>query len=218
MITTQNLKLAYPDGLGREKIIFDGLNLTINKGDRVALIGPSGSGKSSLIYLLSLLKVPTSGSVIFNGKDCVKSSEKVNVRYKEFGFIFQQHFLLGYLTALENVMLAVKKPDKKIKERAYEILDNLGLKEHANKKPYQLSGGERQRVAIARALLKNPKVIFADEPTASLDRNTGLAVVNMLKQATKEKILVMATHDTTLLDGSERVLHIQNGVISEKKF
>jgi len=216
MITTQNLKLSYPDGVGREKIIFNGLNLKINKGDRMVFVGPSGSGKSSLIYLLSLLKIPTSGHVLFNGKGCVKPSEKLNMRYKEFGFIFQQHFLLSYMTALENVMLAVKKKDKKVKERAYEVLENLGLKEHANKKPYQLSGGERQRVAIARALVKDPKVIFADEPTASLDRNTGLAVVNMLKQATKDRILIIATHDTTLLDGSERVLHIQNGIVIEK--
>jgi putative ABC transport system ATP-binding protein len=215
MIKTENLKLVYPDGTGQEKKIFDGLNLTINDGDRIALVGPSGSGKSSLIYLLSLLKAPTDGKIVFDGKEFQTETERLDIRYREFGFIFQQHFLIGYMTVLENVVVAVKNPDSKLKEKAIEILDSLGLKDHMHKKPHLLSGGERQRVAIARALIKNPRVIFADEPTASLDRNTGITVVNILRKATEGKILVMATHDTSLLDGSERVLHIENGIVNE---
>jgi putative ABC transport system ATP-binding protein len=215
MITTENLKLVYPDGT-KEKVIFENLNLSIKKGDRVVLVGPSGSGKSSLIYLLSLLRIPTGGKVLFDGTACQTTSERLDKRYKEFGFIFQQHFLIGYLTVLENVILAVKNTNANTKLRALEVLGNLGMKEHIYKKPCQLSGGERQRVAIARALIKNPRVIFADEPTASLDHETGMSVMHMLKKATEGKILIFATHDTSLLDGSERMLHISNGIIEER--
>lgn len=214
MIITENLKLVYPDGI-KTKTIFEGLNLTINDGDRVALIGPSGSGKSSLIYLLSLLKMPTAGKIYFDGKTCENTADRINMRYDSFGFIFQQHFLLGYLTVLENVAIAVKNADSKVYDRAREILSSLGLGEHTHKKPYQLSGGERQRVAIARALIKNPSVIFADEPTASLDHDTGAAVMDMLKKAAAGKILITATHDIGLLDGGERVLRVANGSINE---
>ena len=214
MIRTENLKLVYPDGV-RIKKVFEGLNLTIEDGERVVLIGPSGSGKSSLIYLLSLLRNPTEGKVFFDGKEYQTQFERLDMRYSQFGFIFQQHFLIGYMTVLENVMLAVKNPTDKIKNRTYEILGSLGLKDYANKKPYQLSGGERQRVAIARALVKEPRVIFADEPTASLDRDTGVAVVDMLKQATIGKILIIATHDTSLVSKSERVLRVADGTVSE---
>ena len=213
-ITTENLKLIYPDGT-KEKVIFENLNLCIENGDRVVLAGPSGSGKSSLIYLLSLLRLPTDGKVLFDGVECHTTSERLEKRYKEFGFIFQQHFLIGYLTVLENVTLAVKNTNSSVKSKAVEILDNLGLKEHIHKKPSCLSGGERQRVAIARALIKNPRIIFADEPTASLDHETGLSVMQMLKKATEDKILIFATHDTSLLDGSERMFHISNGIIDE---
>jgi putative ABC transport system ATP-binding protein len=137
------------------------------------------------------------------------------MRYGEFGFIFQQHFLINYMTVLENITVAVKRADAKVRQRALEILESLGLNGHEHKKPHQLSGGERQRVAIARALIKNPRVIFADEPTASLDRDTGSAVVDMLKKATAGKILIMATHDISLLDGSERVLRVANGTVCE---
>ncbi|GHV02506.1 ABC transporter [Clostridia bacterium] len=214
MIQAKNLKLVYPDG-AREKTVFDGVNLKIDEGERVVLVGPSGSGKSSLIYLLSLLKAPTAGRIYFDGRGCAAPADALKMRYERFGFIFQQHFLIGYLTVLENVLLSVKGADEKTRARACEILETLGLKEHLHKKPPCLSGGERQRAAIARALLKNPRVLFADEPTASLDHATAAAVMRMLNDAAAGKILITATHDLSLLQGGERVLRVADGRVTE---
>ena len=215
MIETDNLKLVYPDGT-RKKTIFEGLTLRINDGERVVLVGPSGSGKSSLIYLLSLLKTPTAGRIYFDGRACATAAERQDMRYGAFGFIFQQHYLIGYLTVLENVTVAVKNADERTKARAREILAQLGLADHIHKKPCQLSGGERQRAAVARALIKDPRVIFADEPTASLDHDTGKTVMEMLKTAAAGRILIAATHDVSLLDGGERVIRIADGTAAER--
>jgi len=175
-----------------------------------------GSGKSSLIYLLSGLRKPTSGDILFDGINLPiqKDNQLVDIRKKRFAFIFQMHFLLPYLTTVENVLTAKNSYTNDDKARASELLSKLGLENHINKKTYQMSGGERQRVAIARALFNEPDIIFADEPTASLDRKTAMDILNILKDHKKDSTLVMATHDTSILSGNERILKVADGEIT----
>lgn len=166
-----------------------------------------------MIYLLSALKMPTSGQVVFD--DIVISDKKDSSaeRYDSFGFIFQQHFLIPYLNVLENVCIAIK--DKDTIEKSKDILKKLDLEEHMNKKPHQLSGGQRQRVAIARALVKKPRILFADEPTASLDHNTALEVMSLIREMKDTTTLIMATHDTSLLAENDRIITVNNQKIIE---
>lgn len=214
MLSCTNLCLEYPDG-ERTKTIFENVSLTAEKGEILVLLGPSGSGKSSLIYLLSSLRPPTAGQVLFNGTELSSLTAKsaADIRKNHFGFIFQMHFLLPYLTVLENVMTGHSSLGKQVENKALEVLQRLGLKDHVHKKNHQLSGGERQRVAIARALVNEPDIIFADEPTASLDHSTACEVVSMLKTQKKGSIVVMATHDTSILSGDERIIELANGGI-----
>lgn len=212
MITCKDLRLEYPDG-EKTKVILNNINLSINKGENVILLGPSGSGKSSLIYLLSSLRKPTSGEAFFNDTSLSSKNDKLvaDIRRTHFGFIFQMHFLLPYLSVLENVMLGKNEYNKQNKEKAQELLLQLGLSDHIKKKMHQMSGGQRQRVAIARAILNEPDVIFADEPTASLDHQTACEVISILKNHKKDSILIMATHDTSILAGDERMIRVVDG-------
>ncbi len=215
MISCNNLCLRYPDG-EKTKTIFDGVNLNINKGENIILLGPSGSGKSSLIYLLSSLRKPTAGQVFYKDTELSACSDKQasDIRKKHFGLIFQTHFLLPYLTVLENTMIGNGRFDKVNKEKAENLLCTLGLGEYKKRKLHQLSGGPRQRVAIARALINEPDIIFADEPTASLDHKTACEIMSILKSYRQDKILIMATHDTSILNGDEKVFHLKDGSIS----
>ena len=208
-LVAKNLGLEYSDGSSVRKVL-NNINLEIKEKECAVLIGPSGSGKSSLMYLLSALRKPTTGSVFLNDVDISKAKNIDQIRYENFGFIFQQHFLIPYLSVIENICKAKKDDNIKVKENAYELLDSLGIKKLANKLPYQLSGGERQRVAIARALIKNPVVIFADEPTASLDKENALQIYSLLIKHSSNSILVMTTHDISLLGGTERVIDVEN--------
>ena len=206
ILRTKKIGLDYLDGKSRRTVLND-INLEFDNGEKVIIAGPSGSGKSSLVYLLSTLRKPTSGSVFYKGEDITNSPDQERIRLQDFGFIFQQHFLISYLNILENVCIANNKKD--IKVEAMEILEKLGLGELMFKKPYQISGGERQRAAIARALVKKPSIIFADEPTASLDRKNALQVYQTLKEYSKGKLLIMTTHDMSLLSGDERVIYLE---------
>lgn len=212
MINCANLHLEYPDG-EKTRTILNQVHLNIKTGENVILLGPSGSGKSSLIYLLSSLRKPTGGEVWYNDLPLTAQHDKhaADIRRNHFGFIFQMHFLLTYLTVIENVMLGKGEFAKINKERAEELLLQLGLSDHTTKKIHQLSGGQRQRVAIARALMNEPDVIFADEPTASLDHQTACEVVAILKSYKKNSTLIMATHDTSILAGDERIIKVANG-------
>lgn len=212
MLSCKKLCLEYPDG-ENTKTVLNGINLDINKGDNVILLGPSGSGKSSLIYLLSTLRKPTKGEVYLEDALISSKDKKIvaDIRKKRFGFIFQMHFLIPYLSVIENVLAADNSRDKSAREKAIGILKKLKMSGHINKKIYQLSGGERQRVAIARALMNDPDIIFADEPTASLDHKTAVDVINVLKNYKEDSILIMATHDTSILQGDERIVRIVEG-------
>ena len=211
MLESTNVSLIYQDH-GREVYACREINLEITSGEFVGILGPSGSGKSSLLYLLSGLKNPTVGTIKINGTDIgtLNDTERANMRLQRFGFVFQQPYLLGYLTAIENVLTV----NAKLEERARGLLDDLGLKDKMNRHPHELSGGERQRVCVARALVNSPEVIFADEPTAALDHENGELVVEMLNRHRKQGSLVMVTHDPAMIKQSDRTLVISDGTIA----
>lgn len=212
MIALTDGTLIYTDH-GREVVACAAINLTIRDNEFVGILGPSGSGKSSLLYLLSGLKQPTSGKVELDGKNVsqMSDSERSQVRLNTYGFVFQYPYLLGYLTALENVTVAHPRTDAA--PRAAELLELLGVGTKSHRLPHELSGGERQRVCVARALMGGPRVIFADEPTASLDHTNGLKVVQALNRHRGTGSLVMVTHDATMLEEADRIIHIAEGRI-----
>lgn len=214
MIEARMASLAYMDH-GREILACQNISLNVEPGEFLGILGPSGSGKSSLLYLLSGLKHPTSGQVFYEDR-CMNGmgdTELSRLRLREFGFVFQYPYLLGYLSALENVMVA--RPDQESRKEAENLLKNLGLGEKTHRLPHELSGGEKQRVCVARALLGRPRVIFADEPTAALDHRNGVAVVQMLREARGEGALVIVTHDPTMLEGADRILAMADGILLE---
>lgn len=203
-LVAESVSLVYSDH-GKEVFACKDISLEVNSGEFVGILGPSGSGKSSLLYLMSGLKNPSQGKVIFEGQDLqsLDDNQRALLRLKSFGFVFQQPYLLGYLTALENVLTV--SPQQSF---AKELLDSLGIGAKANRLPHELSGGERQRVCIARALVNKPKVIFADEPTAALDHTNGIAVVELLNKHRGEGSLVMVTHDVSMIQQADRQLTI----------
>jgi lipoprotein-releasing system ATP-binding protein len=200
--------------------LVNGIDLRVGKGEFLAITGPSGSGKSSLLYLLGLLDAPTEGEVIICGQPTSKlsESERADVRLTRCGFVFQFHFLLPEFTSLQNVLLpmraAGKMSEKEMRARALELLTSLGLKDHADKRPNQLSGGQRQRVAIARALANHPEIIVADEPTGALDTSSTEQVFAILREiADSGRTVVVVTHDPALAARADRRLHIVDGRI-----
>lgn len=200
ILSAEGLTLKFKDG-NEDNVILDNVDISFVKGETIVLSGPSGCGKSSLLYALSLLREPSGGSIIYNGQIIKDRKQKEDIRYSDFGFVFQQHYLISYLSVLENV--CIKSHTKK--EDAVKILEQIGMSDFLDKRIYELSGGQKQRVAIARALVNNPSVIFADEPTASLDEANAIQIYNLLKEVSRDKLLIMATHDRSLLDGKEIV-------------
>ncbi len=211
MVEAVDVSLIYHDH-EREVFACRDINLEIGKGEFVGILGPSGSGKSSLLYLLSGLKNPTRGEIRINGvsMSSLNDTERANMRLQKFGFVFQQPYLLGYLTAFENILTV----NQNLQERAKSLLEDLGLSEKMNRYPHELSGGERQRVCVARALVNSPEVIFADEPTAALDHINGELVVDMLNRHRNDGSLVMVTHDPAMIKDSNRILVISDGTIT----
>ncbi len=211
MVEAVDVSLIYHDH-EREVFACRDINLQVGSGEFVGILGPSGSGKSSLLYLLSGLKNPTLGEIKINGTamNSLSDTERANMRLQRFGFVFQQPYLLGYLSAIENVLTI----NPKLVDRAKGLLDDLGLSEKMNRFPHELSGGERQRVCVARALINSPEVIFADEPTAALDHENGVLVVDMLNRYREGGSLVMVTHDPAMIQHSDRTLVISDGTIT----
>lgn len=197
-----------------------GFDLTLPDKGLIGIIGPSGSGKSTLMYCLSTLKQPTDGSILYNGKELtsLKNTERENLRRNEFGFVFQRHFLVPYMSALDNVTVAANKNDKETIEHAKQLLAGFGLGEREwNKRPAKLSGGQRQRTAIARAMINQPKVLFADEPTAALDHENAFSVMEILKEYAKENLVLVITHDRSILKDADSIIEMWDGDISAIK-
>ena len=214
MLSGQDLALDYRSGASVAHAV-DTVSLSVEQGSFVGLIGPSGSGKSSLMYLLSGLKRPTRGSVAFEGQDYrqISTPGLMRLRRQRYGFVFQQHFLINYLTALENVMVGAVKRNHDVVAYAQELLRRVGLGDKLRQRPYQLSIGERQRVAVARALVHRPAIVFADEPTASLDQATGREVIDLLVDYRRRGggSVVVVTHDPAMLTDADRVLQMRDG-------
>lgn len=195
------------------------ISLSVGEREFVAITGPSGSGKSSLLYLLGLLDLPTEGDVMIRGHSthAMDEYQRARVRLAELGFVFQFHFLLPEFTLMENVMLPMRALGRldgaAIRSRAEELLASLGLADHRTKMPDQISGGQRQRVAVARALANNPAVILADEPTGNLDSKSTAQVFEILRDLVdnKGKTVIAVTHDLDLAARMDRRLHIVDG-------
>lgn len=218
MLRADNLTLSYQDGEITVDAVKD-VSVSIEDHQFIGILGPSGSGKSSLLYLLSGLRQPTTGEICLDDRVYSKMSEneRVALRRSEFGFVFQQHFLINYLTSLENVMVAAPVQDKAHAEQTRALLADLGMGDKLHRFPYELSGGERQRVAVARAMIHRPRVIFADEPTGLLDRRTGLQVMALLRGFRDQGSLIAVTHNPEILSEADLVITLRDGRIANVK-
>lgn len=219
-IRIESLNHAYGKGSLRRQILFD-INTEIPAGDIVIVTGPSGSGKTTLLTLVGALRSAQEGSVKVLGEELrgARPATLEKVR-RQIGFIFQQHNLLGALTAQQNVELGLRQhrsvPRSRVGHRAREMLAAVGLGDRIHHKPEQLSGGQRQRVAIARALVSQPGILLADEPTASLDKQSGREIVDRMKVLAKEHgtTILLVTHDNRILDIADRIVHLEDGRLS----
>ena len=218
MLFGENLTLTYQDGDTTVDAVHD-VSINIDDHQFIGILGPSGSGKSSLLYLMSGLRKPTRGEIYLDDRAYSQMSDKerVALRRSEYGFVFQQHFLINYLTSLENVMVAAPLQDKAHQEQAKALLTDLGLGDKLHRFPYELSGGERQRVSTARAMIHRPRIIFADEPTGLLDRRTGLQVMGLLRSYRQQGSLVAVTHNPEILGEADLVITMRDGRIAGVK-
>lgn len=210
--------------LGKHVVMaLDGVDLGVENGEFVGIMGPSGSGKSTLLHLLGGLDGPTSGSIVLDGQDVSKLSDRqvTFVRRRNVGFVFQFFNLLPTLSAEENILLPLiidgKKP-KEYKDRLVEILKRVGLEDRRNHRPDQLSGGEQQRVALARALITRPALLLADEPTGNLDSKTGTAMMQLLRESARDlnQAIVMVTHDPKAAAYADRVVFLRDGKVVDE--
>lgn len=223
MSTALNLvdvSLEYPDGSSTLKAL-DAVNLSVHRSEFLSLVGPSGSGKSSLLAVAATLVKPTAGLVIIDEEDVTAFSdaERTALRRDKVGIIFQQPNLLPALTAVEQLLIREHLRGKRVRgerEKAAELLEVVGLSDAAHKRPHQLSGGQRQRVNIARALMGSPTVLLVDEPTAALDHERSESIIRLLRRVTNEfrTATVMVTHDTEFLPLTDAVATMRDGRIS----
>lgn len=198
--------------------ILEGINLEIKKSESVAIVGASGSGKTTVLSLLAGLDNPTQGEIFLGGDEITAMDEeqRAHTRGNKVGFVFQTFQLLSSLTALENVMLPAElKKDSEAEQKALRLLQRVGLDHRSHHYPRQLSGGEQQRVAIARAFASSASILFADEPTGNLDSKTGAKIIDLIFELNAEfgTTLVLVTHDSRLADRCDRAIHIASGVI-----
>lgn len=223
MIETKNLKREYQDGDILTEIL-KGIDFKIENGEFVAIMGRTGAGKSTFLYQISLLDEPTSGEILIDGINVLNMSikDKISYRLNNFGYVFQDYALLPDLTALENVALPLLMQNI-AKGEAYNIardtLSTLMLENHVDSLPSNMSGGEQQRVSIARAVVHRPGILFADEPTANLDNESSLVIMDIFKKLNKDgQTIIMITHEEQYARVSERIIKIDDGnIISDIK-
>jgi len=211
--------------LGKTKLdaLMD-INLKVKMGDFMVIAGPSGSGKTTLLNLIGCIDRPSSGSIKIEGVDTIDLPHNLlaDIRKKQISFIFQAFNLIPVLNAFENVeypLLNRKLSKDKRKELAMNALENVGLRSFHKHLPNQLSGGQRQRVAIARALVTSPKIILADEPTASLDHNTGVKILQLMKEinCTQETTFIFSSHDPKIINLADKIVYLEDGRIADRK-
>lgn len=221
MISVKNLRKTYGHGLAATQAL-KGIDMEVAPGEFVAIMGRSGSGKSTLLHILGLLDMPTSGDVTIENRNVLKLSEteKTKFRLEELGYIFQEYSLLPEMTILENVYLPAMCLGKEnaFKKRATELLQIVDLGERLNHYPNEVSGGEQQRAAVARALINSPKILFADEPTASLDMDSARVILELFKKLNQElaQTIVMVTHEPEDEKYVDRVIWLKDGFIDEE--
>jgi lipoprotein-releasing system ATP-binding protein len=219
IIETKNLNKSFHDPVEFQAL--KNIDIQIAQGEFVSIVGSSGSGKSTLLYVLSTLDTDYTGHIFFDGEDLsIKSkNDLAEIRNQKIGFVFQFHYLLPEFTVLENVALPASKlakySEEEIKERAYQKLDLLGLRDQALKKANKLSGGQQQRVAIARALINEPKIIFGDEPTGNLDSKNSQNVFEIFKELKENyhQSIVVVTHDMNFAERTDRIITLHDGSV-----
>ena len=224
LLRVENLSKSYPsEEKGGKLIILEDINLMLKQGETIAITGKSGCGKSTLLSLLALLSPKDGGKIYYEGMDTdqIKDRDRARLRNEKMGFVFQNSMLLEDFSALENVAmpLMIKGEKKKIAlEKAQEYLKMVGIEERKNHRPIKLSGGERQRTAIARALITEPSVVFADEPTGSLDEKTSRIIEELLIESVKKtnRGLILVTHNPVFASKAHKVFVLSNGVLNEK--
>ncbi len=223
LIEIQDVYKIYGEGLESEVRALDGVSLNIDRGEFVAVVGQSGSGKSTMMNVLGCLDIPTRGTYLLDGTDVRELTDKElsHIRNKQIGFIFQQYNLIQSLTVLENVELPLIYQGIKADDRydmAMNALERVGLVSRYKHRPAQMSGGQQQRVAIARAIAAHPPIIMADEPTGALDSHTGQEVLRFLQQLNKEgSTVILITHDNGIAATARRCVRLQDGKIVEDR-
>jgi len=222
VIEVDHLSFSFGSGALTQPVL-KGVTISLEEGEIVLITGPSGSGKTTFLTIIGGLRQAFHGSVKVLGRQFINSNEQIKVKTRQqIGYIFQQHNLLKSLTALQNVCMTLEinstMTELQRHDRAAEMLIAVGLGNRLDYKPDQLSGGQRQRVSIARALVGQPKIILADEPTASLDKQSGYEAVNLLKCLAKESqtTILLVTHDYRILDIADRVVELEDGMIKHE--
>lgn len=216
LFAVENLNLIYRSQTG-ESVALKDVSFNVEKNSLCAIFGPSGSGKSSLLYVMSGLREPTSGKIIYKDKDLLKlgENEKILLRKAQFSFIFQQFYLIPWLNVLENILIAQNiSASGRDKDNTVEVLEKLELRDKIKRFPYELSVGEKQRVAVARAVSTSAEVVFADEPTASLNTELGLKVVDILSSYKKKGAVLLITHDPRMIEGADKTINLRDGKIN----
>jgi putative ABC transport system ATP-binding protein len=219
IVKAEKLEKTYQDN-GIPVNALKGINLSVSKGEYVVIAGPSGSGKTTLLNLLGALDKPTKGKIYFEGEDITskEKNELSKIRLHKLGFIFQAYNLIPVLTAIENIefsMMLLGIPDKERRSKALDLMEELGIKELADKRPNEMSGGQQQRVAVARAIVNNPSLVLADEPTANLDSKTAGHLLDLMEKMNSEKDItfIFSSHDKQVIDRAKRLVILKDGMI-----
>ncbi len=223
IIEANNLERVYDNGVIKTIALKD-ISLDIKEGEYVAIMGPSGSGKSTILHQLGLLDNPTNGNLVIDGDDVLNLNEEERTRFRleKLGYVFQSYNLIPELSALENVFITAMtlgKDKEEYEKLAKDVLRKVGLGDRVDHMPAELSGGQQQRVSIARALVNSPKILFADEPTANLDRDSSDNIVALFRELNKEfgQTIVMVTHELEEGRKADRIIWVKDGLLDKNK-